>query len=213
MFSIWGITDFGTAYTPEAFRAHRQVEKIQRIRSVPKYGETGSLEESKHSHHPDFATKVRAYQKGEAKMTREPAILAKQIMKTPIVSLPLHAPLSQALDVFRQYRFRHIPVLSENKQLAGLLSDRDAWRELATNRLSPTAGHEFAQHHTIETVMSTPVLSAHPDTEIRVVARVLFEERIGAMPIVDDSKTLVGMLTRSDILRIVTNQVPFELWI
>jgi len=61
--------------------------------------------------------------------------------------------------------------------------------------------------------MTDRVLTAHPDTEIRTIARVLFEERIGAMPIVNEAGLPKGILTRSDILRTVMNQVPFELWI
>jgi len=41
----------------------------------------------------------------------------------------------------------------------------------------------------------------------------MFEERIGAMPMVNEGGTPLGMITRSDILRTVMNQVPFELWI
>ena len=61
--------------------------------------------------------------------------------------------------------------------------------------------------------MTDQVLTAHPDTEIRTIARVMFEERIGAMPIVSEAGTPVGIITRSDILRTVMNKVPFELWI
>jgi acetoin utilization protein AcuB len=57
------------------------------------------------------------------------------------------------------------------------------------------------------------VLTAHPDTSIRDIARVFFEERIGAVPIVDRGETLVGIVTRSDILRTILNSAPLELWV
>ena len=41
----------------------------------------------------------------------------------------------------------------------------------------------------------------------------MFKERIGAMPIVDDQGTLVGILTRSDILRVLVNKAPLQLWV
>ena len=58
------------------------------------------------------------------------------------------------------------------------------------------------------------MLSAHPDTEIRLIARTMFEQKIGAMPILsEEDDSMVGILTRSDILRTVVNRAPFELWI
>ena len=50
-----------------------------------------------------------------------------------------------------------------------------------------------------------------PETEIRLIADVLIKERIGAMPIVDEKEKLVGIVTRSDILRTVV-KAPLELW-
>ena len=62
-------------------------------------------------------------------------------------------------------------------------------------------------------VMSSPVFSAHPQTPIRDIARVLFAERIGAIAICDDEWKLVGILTRSDILRTLLNNAPVDLWV
>jgi acetoin utilization protein AcuB len=59
--------------------------------------------------------------------------------------------------------------------------------------------------------MTSQVLTAHPDTSIRDIARVFFEERIGAVPIVDRGETLVGIVTRSNILRTILNSAPLEL--
>ena len=65
---------------------------------------------------------------------------------------------------------------------------------------------------TVASIMKTNVLTARPATEIRSVANVMFKQRIGAMPIVDEGGKLVGILTRSDILKAVINRAPLELW-
>ncbi|MBS10296.1 MAG: hypothetical protein CME19_01670 [Gemmatimonadetes bacterium] len=45
--------------------------------------------------------------------------------------------------------------------------------------------------------------TAGPDTDIAQIARVLYEEHVGSLPIIDDSKNLVGMITRSDIFKAI----------
>ncbi|MEZ4275662.1 MAG: CBS domain-containing protein [Nitrospirales bacterium] len=61
--------------------------------------------------------------------------------------------------------------------------------------------------------LSRPVLVASPDAELCALARVLLEEHIGALPIVSESVGLVGMITRSDILRALVAHPDFDQWV
>ena len=47
-------------------------------------------------------------------------------------------------------------------------------------------------------LMSSPVITAHPDATIGVAARIMLDKNVGALPVVDDGGKLVGMLTRYD---------------
>ena len=60
--------------------------------------------------------------------------------------------------------------------------------------------------------MTRVVLAAHPDIEIREVACTMFKERIGCMPLLDHDGEVVGIITKSDILRGVINNEPLDLW-
>jgi len=55
-------------------------------------------------------------------------------------------------------------------------------------------------------------LSATPTTEIREIALVMLDEHVSAIPILDSSRHLVGILTTSDILRAIVHRNPLELW-
>ena len=50
-------------------------------------------------------------------------------------------------------------------------------------------------------VMSKPVVSVHPDTSLREIARLLLEKGISAMPVVDDKGAPVGMVSEGDLIR------------
>ena len=59
-------------------------------------------------------------------------------------------------------------------------------------------------HHptanTARDIMTTPVLQVAPEITVRDAARLLLENRIGAVPVVDAEGTLVGMVSEGDLL-------------
>lgn len=156
----------------------------------------------------------RAYQQtANLPREREPAILAYQVMTAPVVSLQPDTRLTEAWRVFRERRFRHIPVLNEVGRIYGIISDRDLLRYAAVNGRVPPYGEDSPESQMmIRDMVKTRVVTATPDTEIRQIARVLFEKRIGAMPVVNREEQLIGIITRADILRTLVNTAPLELW-
>ena len=62
-------------------------------------------------------------------------------------------------------------------------------------------------------VMDTPIVTTDPVTEVRRIARVLLECSLPAVPVVDpETKALVGIVSRGDILRVVVIDPPLSLW-
>ena len=61
-------------------------------------------------------------------------------------------------------------------------------------------------------LMTSPVLSADPDTDIRRIAQVLLDYHLAAVPIVDAEGVLAGMVSRGDILRAAVAEPPLSLW-
>ncbi len=105
-------------------------------------------------------------------------------MSSPSVSLPSDASLTETQHLFQERRFRHVPVINDQGQVMGIVSDRDIWRRAADPALSQASSSVDPALTTIVQCMSHPVLVADPDTEIRGIARVMLEEHVGAMPIV-----------------------------
>ena len=105
---------------------------------------------------------------------------------------------------------QHLPVMSVHGTLVGMISNHDllpyAHELESVNPPGSSAGHKLAR------VMSSRVLSATPTTEIREIALVMLDEHVGAIPILDGSRHLLGILTTSDILRAIVHRSPLELW-
>lgn len=145
---------------------------------------------------------------------RHRVLRAEEVMSAPVVTVAPDTSSDDARALICKYRFRHVPVCSEAGDLVGMISDRDLLREAArVLQAAPGGEDEALGSVAVRDFMQTDVLSASPDRGIREIAHALYEERTGAIPIVDADGALVGIVTRSDILRAVVKHAPLELWI
>jgi acetoin utilization protein AcuB len=140
----------------------------------------------------------------------KPAILARDLMTTPVLSLPSHRTVSDAWLVMKQQGFRHIPITAADARLVGMVSDRDVLYH-APELIIRTQPSQASQRRLAE-IMTARVISATPITDIREIARAMLDEQIHAVPILDDHRCLVGILTTRDLLRGIANHGPIELW-
>ncbi len=187
----------------------RVVEKTQSIAAQRPIEERGDDDASEsHARQPSAA---RAYRAVEQLPTSPSVLLAEQVMTAPVVTLTTEATITQALRQFQANAFRHVPVVSSAGRLVGIVSERDILRHLA----GLTAGYQprlpSSGDTRVEEVMTPQVLTANVDTDVRYIARLFVEQRIGAMPVATDS-VLQGIITRSDVLGAVMRHYVLELW-
>jgi acetoin utilization protein AcuB len=139
----------------------------------------------------------------------KPALLAQDLMTSPVTWLPSDNTLLEAWTVMKRQGIHHLPVTSVHGMLVGMISNHDllpyAHELESVNSPGPSARHKLAR------VMSSRVLSATPTTEIREIAHVMLDEHVRAIPIVDNSRHPVGILTTSDIFRAIVHRSPLEL--
>lgn len=153
----------------------------------------------------------QAYQE-QARHTRlpKPALLAKDLMTTPVITLASDATLLEAWALMTRRAFRHLPISSVHGTLVGMVSDRDLIRhapDLVIAGIQSTAARQ-----PLANIMSPRVLSATPTTDIREIARVMMDERVGALPILDTDRRPIGIISKQDLLRGLANHGPLELW-
>lgn len=140
----------------------------------------------------------------------KPAILAQDLMTSPVSWLPSDRTLLEAWTVMKRQGIHHLPVTSVDGTLVGMISSHDllpyAHELESVNQPGPSAEHKLSR------VMIGHVFSATPTTEIREIAHIMLNEHVSAIPIVDGSRHPIGILTTSDILRAIVHRIPLELW-
>lgn len=126
---------------------------------------------------------------------------AAQFMSFPVVTLSDRSTLKEAWDIVVEKRFRHIPVVDDNNRLVGLISDRDLLKKAALMSKKKYQGP--IGEICVSEAMSKPVIAAEANTLLRQIALIFLRRRIGCMPITDREGHVIGILNRSDLLRIM----------
>lgn len=136
---------------------------------------------------------------------------ADDVMTSPVLTLGPDEPLSRAWSLVRERGVRHIPVLSDARALVGILTDRDLLRGAPSPRHNPPGNARRSPPARVADLMSRRIVAATADTPVADLARVLIDERIGGIPILDAANGLVGLVTRTDVLRYAITRETLDL--
>jgi CBS domain-containing protein len=137
---------------------------------------------------------------------------ASDIMTTEIVTLKPKDSLHQASRKLAGSNTSGGPVVDDIGRVVGIVSEHDIvsylskfedkdMEDIDTKDL-PIMAHIYVQARTtpVEEIMTTEIVTAKPDTKIEILARLMTENNINRVPIVEKGK-LIGMVSRIDILR------------
>ncbi len=125
----------------------------------------------------------------------------KDWITTEIITISPEASVKEAFGLMKSMGIRHLPVVKEG-MLKGIVTDRDLRRPKISDVFK--TWHELYRIDDdiqVEDVMITPVITLGQDATIQEAAKLMAQNRIGAIPIVDPKKKLVGIIVESDILR------------
>ncbi len=154
---------------------------------------------------------VEAYQSVKQLPQRSTTLLAEQIMSSPVVTLGPKATVDEALTLFQTKGIHHLPIVSSAGLLMGIISERDIFRYLSGIADNDRQQSRRSRGERVERLMQSPVLTASRDTDVRYIARLFVEQRVGALPIVADG-VLTGIIARCDVLSAVMRHFALELW-
>lgn len=188
----------------------REVEKPQRSKTVKKHQELDDPHHIYSKKEPLAPNVVKAYRDVIKKPNdKTPIRHAYQVMSAPVQALRENNVLQIAIEKFNQYPYQEFPIINGQNQLVGSLSRQKFYEFLIkhnnTNFNDTTLAAVFLNN-------SSKSYSAEPVTDIRRIAALFFEKNLTTIPIVESNGSIVGIISRTDIINAVVIDPPLSLW-
>lgn len=129
----------------------------------------------------------------------------EDIMQKDPIKVKVTDSIDEAAGLLADYNIRHLPVVDDNGDIQGVISDRDLLS--AVLRLSPTKIREHVENtwnkNQVSTVMTKIPETIEPETTLAEAGMILFENKISCLPVVEGNR-LIGIITDSDFVKLVS---------
>ena len=119
-------------------------------------------------------------------------------------------PLRAAWQLMREQHIRHLPIVQQGR-LVGILSDRDV---LVRAVLEPD-GELDVPTDPVAIAMTPAPITCSKETSVGWLAQTLIERHIDCVPVLDETGLLVGLVTSTDLLSLLSDyeegeMLPFD---
>jgi acetoin utilization protein AcuB len=131
--------------------------------------------------------------------------VAEVMTAHPLTASPSES-VGQAEELMHANSIRQLPVI-EAGQLVGIVTDRDIRSFLNSSFLESPRGRERALNTEIREIMTTEPVTLMPDDDLEDAVELLSEQKMGGIPVVDDTEGVVGIVTYVDALRCFLTQL------
>ncbi|MFF5338480.1 CBS domain-containing protein [Streptomyces sp. NPDC013181] len=115
-----------------------------------------------------------------------------ELMTPTAVSVGRRTPFKEIARLLDEFDITAVCVVDEENRPLGVVSETDLVRRHEAGSSQDTAG----------ALMSSPAVVAHPDWSVVRAARVMDRARVKRLPVTGDDGRVVGVLSRSDLVRL-----------
>ena len=129
---------------------------------------------------------------------------AKTLMKKDVITVHPETPLDKVIDILIQYTITGVPVLNEDSSIAGIVTEKDILGFLLEKNILGTADDRVLYETTVHQIMTTNVVSFEEDTALSDICEALVRRGLRRVPITDKNGKLVGIVSRKDIIAVIT---------
>jgi CBS domain-containing protein len=133
--------------------------------------------------------------------------LVKDIMTVDVLSIAPDSTLPEARRLMSSKKVRRLPVVDAGK-LVGIisLSDVDEASPSGASTLSIWELNYVLAKLQVKEVMTRDPITVTPEATVGETARLMAQKKIGGIPVVDAAGALAGIVTESDIFRLVAQE-------
>jgi len=128
------------------------------------------------------------------------------IMSTDLKCLAPNDPVARVDELFKEYRIHHIPIVSSDNNIVGVISKSDflfLLRGFTDNDTDRFRKQAMLRAFKVDEIMTREVTTIHVDDTIKKAVEILAENRFRSLPVIDDKGGIRGIITTHDIVDLV----------
>lgn len=142
---------------------------------------------------------VSKYQETESQHKKNHKVVrAKDLMTSPVLTLTPFDTVEVARVLMAEKGIRHLPIVGNENKIVGIVSDRD---------IAIAKDNEI-----LKVLMIKSILAAETQTLLVEIARVMLRHKLSSVPILNEERNVIGIITTTDLLDNILNQSNVELW-
>ena len=134
----------------------------------------------------------------------------KDVMSTHVMAVRPGAGYKEMAAMLREQRVSAFPVIDEDGKVIGVVSESDLLVRAALEGTGPGTLRGLAKRRvraqatglTAADLMTKPAVTIGPDEPVSHAARLMYGRRVKRLPVVSADGTLIGIVTRSDVLSV-----------
>jgi len=138
----------------------------------------------------------------------EPTVLVREVMTPDPVTVTPTTSVKAALALLAEHAITSMPVLDRHARLCGVVSEADLIRDLVaedprTHELPLEQAAWPGRARVVGEVMTPHAVTVGPDTGLAEAVELVTSTSVKSLPVVDHEGDLVGVLSRSDVVRVL----------
>ncbi len=116
----------------------------------------------------------------------------EDVMIENVVTVDADATVKEAVEIMNKHEIGCLVVMKGHK-LVGILTERDVLKRVLAESRNP-------EKTKVSEIMTTPVITTSPTTDLEEAAKLMFEKSVKKLPVLSEGK-LVGLVTLTDLAR------------
>lgn len=134
-------------------------------------------------------------------------LLVKDWMQADVIVAPPDMAMLKAHKMMREKNIRRLPIVKKNGKLVGIVTRSDVRQAQPSDAttLNVWEMNYLLSQLTLKEIMTKDPVTIGAEDSVKTAATLMHNHKIGALPVVDDQGRVVGIITESDIFRILVH--------
>lgn len=132
-------------------------------------------------------------------------MLISDWMTREVLTVEPDISMMKVSKIMKEKHIRRLPVVDAGKKLLGIVTDRDI-KEASPSKATTLDIHELyylLSEIKVKDIMTVKPFTVTANNTIEKAALTMMEKRVGGLPVVDDRGVVVGIITESDIFKVL----------